>query len=130
MPQRLKIDDPTARELQKLEVSVQLSIHVAEPGTRGALKKGTLFLLEGVKEYGSLLRAIKHLNMSYSKAWRIIHSTEESLGVKLVMRGESRNTVLTPIGETLLQIHHQISAECELLARMRFREICSQEPHQ
>jgi molybdate transport system regulatory protein len=127
MPKHQKPDESIIRELQQLEVSVQLSIHVAEPGTRGAFKKGALFLLEGIRTYGSLLRATENLNMSYSKAWRIIHDTEKSLGLKLVMHGESRSSVLTPIGETLLEMYHQINTECEMLARLRFRELRSQE---
>ena len=45
---------------------------------------GPLYLLEGVREYGSLSASAKAMNMSYSKAFKLIKRSEEALGFKLL----------------------------------------------
>ncbi|MBQ6477781.1 MAG: NTP transferase domain-containing protein [Erysipelotrichaceae bacterium] len=45
---------------------------------------GPLYLLEGVRKYGSLSATAKAMNMSYSKAFRLIRRSEEALGFKLL----------------------------------------------
>lgn len=47
---------------------------------------GVLTLLELVKEYESLNAAAKKMNLSYSKAFKMIKGTEEALGFKLLDR--------------------------------------------
>ncbi len=46
--------------------------------------KGAYVLLKEIKNTNSLNKASKNLNMSYSKAFNIIKSSEKTLGIKIV----------------------------------------------
>lgn len=46
---------------------------------------GICSLLEEVDKCGSLRKAAMHMNMSYSKAWKIVKQCEENLGFKLLI---------------------------------------------
>jgi len=46
--------------------------------------KGPIMLLKEVERLGSLNKAAKSMNMSYSKAWNIIHRAEKLLGRPLL----------------------------------------------
>lgn len=46
---------------------------------------GVAELVEGVGELKSLRAAAMRMGMAYSKAWRIMHECEASLGVKLII---------------------------------------------
>ena len=60
-------------------------------------------LCEGVERTGSLNKACKEMGMAYSKAWKIMHNTEESLGFALLERQGARGSVLTQEAKMLLQ---------------------------
>lgn len=47
---------------------------------------GTHRLLWHIDRSGSLNQAAKEMKMSYSKAWQVVHSAEEYLGVALLDR--------------------------------------------
>ena len=47
---------------------------------------GAAQLLEGVDELGSLRRSAARMEMSYNKAWSVIHGCEEQLGFALLER--------------------------------------------
>ena len=70
---------------------------------------GPLYLLEGVRKYGSLSASAKAMNMSYSKAFKLIRRSEEALGFKLlesVSGGkEGGSSVLSKDGEAFLSVY-------------------------
>ncbi len=70
---------------------------------------GPLYLLEGVREYGSLSASAKAMNMSYSKAFKLIKRSEEALGFKLlesVSGGkDGGSSVLSSEGEMFLSVY-------------------------
>ena len=41
---------------------------------------GVAQLLEGVEQFGSLRRSAARMEMSYNKAWSVVHGCEEALG--------------------------------------------------
>ena len=47
---------------------------------------GVARLLRGIERTGSLQAAAAEMGMSYSKAWRILHTAERELGFLLVHR--------------------------------------------
>ena len=47
---------------------------------------GVARLLRGIEHTGSLQAAAAEMGMSYSKAWRILHTAERELGFLLVHR--------------------------------------------
>lgn len=67
---------------------------------------GTVELMTGVRQTGSLSAACKQMGMAYSKAWKMVNQAEADLGISLMegARGGEHggSTVLTPEGEALL----------------------------
>jgi len=51
-----------------------------------AFGEGPYALLKRVLETSSLHRAARQMGMSYSKAWRLLHTVEKRLGVLLLER--------------------------------------------
>nr|WP_297284386.1 LysR family transcriptional regulator [uncultured Agathobaculum sp.] len=47
---------------------------------------GVAQLLEGVEQFGSLRRSAARMEMSYNKAWSVVHGCEEALGFALLER--------------------------------------------
>lgn len=51
-----------------------------------AFGTGPYNVLYSIDKYGSLNEAAKKLNMSYTKAWKLINMVEERLGFKIIER--------------------------------------------
>lgn len=88
--------------------------------------KGVVDLLEGIKEYGSLSTAYKHMNMSSSKAWKILNHAQEDLGFSLVETKtdgkNGGNTVLTSQGQKLLGDYKAMSEEIKTYSETIFNK--------
>ena len=67
---------------------------------------GVARLLRGIERTGSLQAAAAEMGMSYSKAWRILHTAERELGFLLVHRQAGGNgggsSQMTDQGQALL----------------------------
>ena len=86
--------------LDTLEVEVHLIIRNKETQAHApAFGRGIARLCEGVESN----KACKEMGMAYSKAWKIMHNTEESLGFALLERQGARGSVLTQEAKMLLQ---------------------------
>lgn len=79
--------------------------------------EGPCMLLEKVDEYGSLNKARQELNMSYSKAWAIIHRAEEKLNIKLLETRiggeEGGGSYLTHEAKTLVKAYRGFCKEAD-----------------
>ncbi len=92
--------------MENLKVSLKLVLRSKDSEVLGNLGPGIVTLLKGVKASGSLNQATKQMDMSYSKAWRIIREAEEMLGFKLIDRfSGSKGSALTKEGLKLLDIY-------------------------
>jgi molybdate transport system regulatory protein len=80
-----------------------------------AFGDGPYELLRRVERKMSLHRAATQMNMSYSKAWRLIHTMEERLGFALLERkvgGQSGGgSRVTPRGRDLLDRYERFRKE-------------------
>ncbi len=78
---------------------------------------GTAQLLTLLKNTGSVLTACKEMNISYSKAWKMINSAEKELGFPIVDRKhggrEGGGTMLTPSGEDVLSRFYAMEKEAK-----------------
>lgn len=83
---------------------------------------GLIALLKGVEEKHSLNKAAKDMHMAYSKAWTLMNSAEESLGVRLIERNGARGSLLTSEGRHLVEAFEAISAELDEFAGRRLEE--------
>ena len=78
-----------------------------ELDTNCSLGHGRAELLEKVQKTGSLAEAARSMNMAYSHAWTELKSISQGAGGPVVTttRGgkDGGGTVLTPLGETILE---------------------------
>lgn len=67
---------------------------------------GVAQLLEGIEQLGSLRRSAARMEMSYNKAWSVVHGCEEQLGFALLERriggAGGGGAVLTARGKEML----------------------------
>lgn len=78
---------------------------------------GIARLLTYVEEYKSLNQAAAHMNMAYSKAWKIIKEAEKQLGYELITRriggSGGGGAVLTDEGRSLLKRYEAFVREAQ-----------------
>lgn len=84
---------------------------------------GVAQLLQGVAELGSLRRSAARMEMSYNKAWSVVHGCEEQLGFALLERhiggAGGGGAVLTERGKQLLERYRAFSLRAhEMLDQM------------
>ncbi len=86
----------------KLKYNLKITIYNEEK----YFGPGVAKILTLVKETGTLSGAYKKMNMSSSKAWKIIRKSEEDLGIKLISThsggASGGNSQLTEEAEDLL----------------------------
>ena len=106
-------------DLANLKPTIRLSIMNPDAESGSLFGRGIASLCLGVRETGSLNAAAKGMGMAYSKAWRIIKDTEETLDVKLLLRDGAHGSTLTEDGNRLLDaylaIEEHLSAEADRL---------------
>lgn len=87
---------------------------------------GITALLHHVAECHSLRSAAKSMDISYSKAWKIIHHAEQELGFSLVqcMQGGTRGggSRLTDQANILLLAYDAMQAELEVMQKRLFEK--------
>lgn len=104
------------------EVSADIKVFISSKGQARhspGLGRGVVELCERVERLGSLNKAAADMGMAYSKAWRIIKDTEETLDVQLLLRDGAHGSTLTEDGNRLLDaylaIEEHLSAEADRL---------------
>jgi molybdenum cofactor cytidylyltransferase len=85
---------------------------------------GTAQLLTLLKDTGSVLLACKEMNLSYSKAWKMINTAEKELGFPVVKRQQGGRkgggTKLTRQGEDLLGRYIEFEKESKVAVQKLF----------
>ena len=113
-------------DLANLKPTIRLSIMNPDAESGSLFGRGIASLCLGVRETGSLNAAAKGMGMAYSKAWRIIKDTEETLDVQLLLRDGAHGSTLTEDGNRLLDaylaIEEHLSAEADRLFKAMTRE--------
>ena len=86
---------------------------------------GTAWLLRGVEKTGSLSEAAKEMDMSYSKAHKLVKTLEAALGTKVLasQRGGSDRggSALTPEGLRFLKRYETLDASIRKQAEKLFK---------
>ncbi len=94
-------------------IKVKINSVLTDENDEKFFGNGPLYLLEGVKEKGSLSASAKAMGMSYSKANRLIRNSEEALGFKLlesVSGGKNGgSSSLSEKGEIFLKLYKEYS---------------------
>ena len=111
-------------QLKNLSTTVRLTVANPSSENKSAFGPGIAKLCLGVREMGSLNAAAKGMRMAYSKAWRIIKDTEETLDVQLLLRDGAHGSTLTEDGNRLLDAYLAIDVY------KRQPPSCAAPPHQ
>lgn len=89
------------------------------------LGPGCRELMRLIRRHGSVRLACEEMEMSYSKAWRILNTLEAEAGFAVLSRktgGKSGGeTTLTPQGEDLLTRFEAYESECRAAMQAIFR---------
>lgn len=100
-------------EEQPLKFHAKIRIYREDRGFGPGVE--TLMRLTG--QYGSISAACKEMGLSYSKAWKMVKTTEEDLGFPLMegTRGGERggSTVLTREGKEMLERYTAFMEEAD-----------------
>lgn len=89
-------------------MEVKFKVWIEKNG-KHVIGKGGAEILRAIKEYGSISKAAKSLNMSYKYVWNYLNKIEQALGEKIVVRErggkEGGKTSLTDLGEEILDVY-------------------------
>lgn len=109
--------------LTQLTPTIHILIANKESDSRSMFGKGIAELCLGVRERGSLNATAKSMGMAYSKAWRIIKSTEAALGVNLLIRDGARGSTLSEEGNRLVDIYVSLEQKLAQEAVKLYQEL-------
>ena len=105
----------------KMNLKVKLYL---EDGNEKFMGIGVLWLLQKIKETGSLRQAAAGMDISYSKAFNMISNLEKTLGKPVLERrrgGQDRQgSVLTPYAEQFMSLYDSFQKECKELLKDPF----------
>jgi molybdate transport system regulatory protein len=106
-------------------MQISVSVKIRSGQGEAVLGNGAAFLLDGIVRTGSIRAAAAELNMSYSKAWRIIRLLEGALGVPVLVRCKGGNlhggAALTPLGTRVLAAYTVMRDDVAAYATRRHR---------
>lgn len=106
-----------------ISVKIKTSIKISNPEHELAgFGYGVVRLCELVDSLGSLNRAASEMDMSYSKAWRLVKSTEEHLGITLFVRKGAHGSCLTDEAKSLIGLYRRVDREANIRANEVLRE--------
>ena len=107
-----------------MELSTKLYI-LDDEGSK-FMGAGVLWLLEGIKESGSLLAASERMGLSYSKARGMLEHLERSTGHSMIERrkggSDRKGAVLTPYAEEYILLYRKFQEDAKSDAESRFRD--------
>lgn len=102
-----------------------------EEGVRTIVFGETLAsLCLAVKNSGSLYTAAKDAGMSYSRAWKNVSLAEEALGKNLFIRRGNKGTILSPLGEKLLDAYLYANEDMAKRAQSLFSTLENKRRHE
>ena len=88
---------------------------------------GVCELLERIRETGSIQAAAARMEMSYTKAWRILKRAEEEMGLDLITRvtggKKGGSSTLTEAGETAVKEFREMEAKLAAYAEELMRPL-------
>ncbi len=87
---------------------------------------GVLWLLEGIKETGSLLASSSRMGLSYTKARSMLEKIEKALGRPMIERqkggSDHKGAVLTPFAVEYIELYRSFQNEVKMDAAEKFKK--------
>ena len=107
-------------------MKIKLKISLVNDKKESFMGIGLIWLLENIKDCGSISQAAKDMDMSYAKAHRILKRLEQNLGKKILHTksgGADRGgATLTPYAEEFLIIYNNYQKKIKTYAEKEFAE--------
>ena len=105
-------------------MKIQLKISIANDRDETFMGIGLVWLLRKIDRCGSINQASKEMDLSYSKALKIINRLEENLGKKLLIRRhggwERGGAELTPFGKMFINEYDRMQSAVKQSAKKEF----------
>ncbi len=112
----------------KSDMNTALSAYVSVKIKKDAtiFGPGTARLLRAIDCFSSVRNAAKSMDLSYSKAWKMINTTEEELQMPLVERRhggkDGGSASLSHYGKNLLEKYERFNGDIQLYANKVFEQ--------
>jgi len=107
-------------------MKVRIKISIVNEAGKGFMGIGLIWLLRRIKEFKSINRAARDMDLSYAKALKILNRLEENLGRKILKRkrgGRERGGAdLTPFGERFIEEYDRFQGDIKNYSEKRFSE--------
>lgn len=105
---------------------IKIRIGLRDAADRPFMGRGPAWLLRGVEKSGSLSLAARDMDMSYSKAHKLVKTLEAALGCRVLASargGSSRGgSSLTPHGRKFLERYESLDAAVRRQAEKLFKK--------
>ena len=102
-------------KMQKQQTPVTVSVKLTLCAKDKFFGPGVCELLEGIRETGSIQAAAAQMEMSYTKAWKILKRAEEAMGTALINRvsggKNGGSSTLTEAGEEAVRVFREIETK-------------------
>jgi len=106
------------------DIHLSIRLHLSSGDRIGP---GKVDLLEAIRAQGSISAAARHLGMSYRRAWLLVEQINEALSEPAVATAtggqHGGGSVLTPVGERVIELFRTIEELARKSARQEFRAI-------
>jgi molybdate transport system regulatory protein len=96
-------------------------------GREIALGPGKVDLLDHIERTGSILEAAQRMDMSYNRAWQLVHTMNDCFKQPLVSAARGGKTgggaALTANGRKMLALYRRLEKECDVATHDARRSI-------
>jgi len=102
-------------KIQKQQTPVTVRVKLTLCAKDKFFGPGVCELLEGIRETGSIQAAAAQMEMSYTKAWKILKRAEEAMGTALINRvsggKNGGSSTLTEAGKEAVRVFREIETK-------------------
>lgn len=93
-----------------MDIKLKFSWQLDDRDTHTQIEPVLFDLLEAIQTEGSLKKATDKVTVSYRYAWGMLNKWQEMFGQPLVQMSRGQGTLLSPVGEKLMNANRQLQA--------------------
>lgn len=104
-----------------MHLKTRLTIYNDDQPDSMGFGQGIMMLLEEIDKTGSIKKAAAGMGMAYSKAWKLLTTTEKEFDILLLDRKGHQGSTLSPEGASFLQAYKATLKDIEKTAQKSFK---------